>query len=462
VCYNREKKGGPNTRRTRMKKLLLFLILGLSVVPAKADYWTYIYLMYNGWMSNDMGRCAQKQAANMMLGTMLLPTETQILSTEGDKLAVNQKTLDNMAEVFDNVGVKATSDALGQTSVELEASIEFGDVTDKTLENALKQAEELGIDPTQLQAMGAGVKATAKAQAFDTTLREYEKLGGTPMTLNERSALNAKIQNLTNEQMNEKVLMKMAQEFAEASRAQQKLEAEQIGRQVVNGHAMNDININKGNEDYSAFAPPRRVEVSPDLYKYEALGGIRRLGSVLGANPVTGQPEVQQLPTTPADEFQGLNSSALPPGNGDIGNTAYSMIGTSTAGIKGTEGGNMGCAAATSMMFKQATGQDILPGRDIVLGTGDLYHGLSNDSRFVRVPFSQAGAGDIVVTARNGGVAGHTGIVGNNGQIISNSSSGFNGSAKGTIQNNYTVDKWQTKVMPRNPNQTGVFRYVGG
>jgi len=262
--------------------------------------------------------------------------------------------------------------------------------------------------------------------------------------------------------MSEAILLKVAGEFAEASKNQQKLEAEELGRRVVQAGTLIGEDINEENDDYSSFAPAKDADVSPDLYKYEALGGIKRLGGVIGTNPETGQTEVQQLPTTPADEFQKLNSSAHPPGNGDIGNTAYSMIGTSTAGIKGTDGGNMGCAAATSMMFKQATGQNILPGQDIVLGTGDLYHGLSGDSRFVRVPFSQAAAGDIVVTARNGGVAGHTGIVGNNGQIISNSSGGFNGSAKGTIQNNYTVDKWQTKVMPRNPSQTGVFRYVGG
>lgn len=336
------------------------------------------------------------------------------------------------------------------------------DVTDKTLENALKQAKALGLDPTQLQTMGAAAKATARAQAFDATLREYEQMGGRPMSLNERATLNAKIQSLADEQLNQQILLKVATEFAEASKNEQKLEAEQIGRRVVQGAALNDISINPQGDDYSSFAPAKKLEVSPGLYDYQALGGIRRLGGVVGTNPATGLPEVQQLPTTPADEFQKLNSSALPPGNGDIGNTAYSMIGTSTAGIKGTDGGNLGCAAATSMMFKQATGQNILPGQDVVLGTGALYSGLSKDSRFVQVPFSQATAGDIVVTARNGRVAGHTGIVGNNREIISNSSSGFNGSARGTIQNNYTIDRWQSSVTPRNPSQTGVFRYVGG
>jgi cell wall-associated NlpC family hydrolase len=71
-----------------------------------------------------------------------------------------------------------------------------------------------------------------------------------------------------------------------------------------------------------------------------------------------------------------------------------------------------------------------------------------------------AKAGDIVVTAK-GSEYGHTGIVVENNEIISNSSHGFCGSACGTIQKNYTIDKWQRSVTPRNPSRTKAFRYIG-
>ena len=170
--------------------------------------------------------------------------------------------------------------------------------------------------------------------------------------------------------------------------------------------------------------------------------------------------------TGPGSSYEyppGVDPSSLPPGNGDLNNSAMNMIGVSTAGIPGTEGGNLGCAAAVCMMFQNATGQQLVPGQNLVLGTGTLWGSMNNDSRFVRVSFADARPGDIVVTARNGntGQAGHTGIVTNNGRIISNSSSGFQGSAPGTIQNNYSIGDWSS-VTARNPGQTGVFRYVGG
>jgi len=152
----------------------------------------------------------------------------------------------------------------------------------------------------------------------------------------------------------------------------------------------------------------------------------------------------------------------IPPGNGKISQSAENMTGVSTAGIPGTDGGNLGCAAAVSMMFQNATGQQLVSGKDYVLSTKELYSSLNNDPRFVRVAWGDARPDDIVVTAQNSrtGKAGHTGIVTANNRIISNSSGGFNGSAPGTIQNNYSLDSWST-VAARNPNETGVFRYVG-
>jgi len=146
-----------------------------------------------------------------------------------------------------------------------------------------------------------------------------------------------------------------------------------------------------------------------------------------------------------------------------IANTAYNMIGTSTR-CKATNDGSLGCALGVSMIFKEATGNNILPDQPKVYGTADLYDGMSRDSRFTKVKLKDAESGDIVITPR-GTKAGHTGVVGYNNEIISNSSSGFTGTktdpkAKGTIQNNYTIDKWQKQVTPRNPSQTAAFRYT--
>lgn len=144
----------------------------------------------------------------------------------------------------------------------------------------------------------------------------------------------------------------------------------------------------------------------------------------------------------------------------DLNNSAKGSIGLSTADIPGTQGGNVGCAAGVSLMFNKATGQDIIPGRKIVLGTSELYSHMSTSKDYVSVPANQAQPGDIIVTA-SGSKPGHTGIVTDGGRIISNSSSGFKGSERGTIQNNYSLDSWNTSITPRNPRQTGIFRYVG-
>ena len=144
----------------------------------------------------------------------------------------------------------------------------------------------------------------------------------------------------------------------------------------------------------------------------------------------------------------------------DLANTALNLVGTSTSSLPGTDGGNLGCAAGVSLMFKKATGNDIIPGQTIVTGTTQLYSHMSKSSDFVQVPTNQIQPGDILVTAR-GQRAGHTGIYVGDGRIVSNSSNGFAGSERGTLQNNYSLDSWEKGVVSRNPNQSGVFRYIG-
>ena len=77
--------------------------------------------------------------------------------------------------------------------------------------------------------------------------------------------------------------------------------------------------------------------------------------------------------------------------------------------------------------------------------------------------------GDIIITERfSAKVAGHVGIVidtinvDGTYDVISNTSSGFDGSRGGTIQQNYTIKKWMQKVMPKNSTKTFCFRYLGG
>jgi hypothetical protein len=147
--------------------------------------------------------------------------------------------------------------------------------------------------------------------------------------------------------------------------------------------------------------------------------------------------------------------------------SAKANIGFSTAQIRGTEGGNLGCAAAVSVIFLRATGYQINPGRDVELGTTTLYDVLLKDTKNwkKRSDWRQAKPGDVIVTSRRP-PAGHTGIVidttNQDGSlnIISNSSIGFNGSAPGTIQQNYSIKGWE-KVALRNPSQTAAFEYIG-
>jgi hypothetical protein len=217
-----------------------------------------------------------------------------------------------------------------------------------------------------------------------------------------------------------------------------------------------------GSDPYNNNATPQFA------LKPQTTGDARNYDDAQKATPKcpedtpVGQASDNATPPTPGQTGDKQADSMTGAKQENINNSAKNMIGTSTKEIPGTQNGNMGCAAATSMMFKNATGENILPGKSMVLGTDELYSGLSKDPRFEKLDLSQARPGDIVVTARNHstGKAGHTGVVTDGGRIISNSSSGFKGSAPGTIQNNYSVDSW-SKVAARNPSQTAIFRYKG-
>lgn len=159
--------------------------------------------------------------------------------------------------------------------------------------------------------------------------------------------------------------------------------------------------------------------------------------------------------------------SAMPTPTSQVGGGAADLIASaaqmnigklSTAKTPGTQGGNVGCADAICRTFKQATGEELVPGG--TLSTREMATTLESDPRFIKVPLTEAQKGDIVLTPRKGNKAGHTGIVIDGGAIASNSSKGFAGKTPGTFVQNYTIDSWRKNVAPRNPSETAAYRYV--
>jgi len=151
---------------------------------------------------------------------------------------------------------------------------------------------------------------------------------------------------------------------------------------------------------------------------------------------------------------------------GNIVNSAYANLNVSTRKIPGTKDGNLGCAAAVSMIFYRATGYAIAGSGAITLGTSHMFSHMEKESQnsngvWEKVPNWKVDSkpGDIIITAR-ASKAGHVGVVVDGGNIISNSSGGFKGDKKGQIELNYNLNTWQS-VADRNPRQTASFRYKG-
>lgn len=165
---------------------------------------------------------------------------------------------------------------------------------------------------------------------------------------------------------------------------------------------------------------------------------------------------------------------------GDLIASAKSHIKHPTWDIPGTEGGNLGCASAVSMIFYRAFGVHMKTGQALKSdkpsdissfgskGTSELAGWFSGNSLYKQISWKDAQPGDIMNTARNFSTnkAGHIGIVidekHKNGSwyIISNSSKGFAGGGGGAIMKNYSVKAWQD-VADRNPSGTFAYRYVG-
>jgi cell wall-associated NlpC family hydrolase len=190
-----------------------------------------------------------------------------------------------------------------------------------------------------------------------------------------------------------------------------------------------------------ALVPIARVDVNQmDSY-----------GSTVGVTDKNDSAEIQQPSSGPI---------------GNIVNSAYANLNTSTRKIPGTKGGNLGCAAAVSIIFYRATGYAIAGSGAVTLGTGSLWSHMESESkksdgvwRKIANWKTESQPGDIILTAR-GGRPGHVGIVVDGGNIISNSSGGFKGDKKGQVEMNYNLNSWDS-VANRNPAQTASFRYVG-
>jgi hypothetical protein len=176
--------------------------------------------------------------------------------------------------------------------------------------------------------------------------------------------------------------------------------------------------------------------------------------------------------------FNLLNSQWI----GNLVDSAKSHVETPTFDVIGTESGNLGCAAAVSIIFYRAFGVNLKTGKPVKekpsslgdfgsLGTSQLSEWFQNKNLYRQIPWKESKPGDIINTPRNFETkkAGHIGIVIDEIDpktgtyfIISNSSGGFGNSSDplGCVKKNYTIKSWQS-VTDRNPTKTFSYRYIG-
>lgn len=288
---------------------------------AKADGWTYMYLMQNGFMQNDMARTASDLKTVMALGTVadpatLLGKNQNILATDMRQLNLNSAELATLGAIYDNLGVRQSAASKHANTALLDQAIKFGDLNDQTLQAAMSQAEKLGLDPNALQAMAQTVYSTAKLQVFDETLRAYEMMGGASLGLQERQALKAQVDTLNADQINWEIVNNMAKERLKASEAQKKQMSQTLGRQVVQAAARQGVALEGEWEEYS---PPWEYESSPGLYDYAELGGMVSLHNSSGSEheAPTGISTTGQNPTGESRPFINPNNPLTATGSLD-------------------------------------------------------------------------------------------------------------------------------------------------
>jgi len=273
-----------------MKKAYLGVFLAGTMLlgssgQVRADGWTYMYLMQNGFMQTDTARTVLDLGAQMALGTVgdpatILGKDQNILTTDMRQLNINGDELATLGAIYDNLGVRQSAASQHANTALLDQALKLGDLNDGTLKAAMEQAERLGLDPNGLQAMAQTVYSTAKLQVFDETLRTYERMGGASLGLQERQALKAQVDTLNADQISWELVNNMARERLKASEAQKKQLAQRLGRQVVQSAARQGVVLEGEWEEY---APPWEAAPSPGLYDYAELGGMVSLHSPPGS-----------------------------------------------------------------------------------------------------------------------------------------------------------------------------------
>jgi len=263
--------------------LTTVLLGGQSLGRADA---TYIYLAQQGFQTFDTALGVIGAATSMAMGTVgdpatILGKDSNILSEDMQKLNLNDQELATLASTFDNLGVRQSAEGAHANTALLDRSIKFGDLNDRVLTKALSQAEAMGLDPNALQALGQTVYGTAKIQAFDETLRAYERMGGSSLGLQERQALKAQVDTLNYEQLNWETINSLARERLKAHEAQKKQMAGDLGKRVVQSAARQGVVLQGEWEEYS---PPWDQTTSPGLYDYGELGGMASLHNPDGSH----------------------------------------------------------------------------------------------------------------------------------------------------------------------------------
>jgi hypothetical protein len=163
---------------------------------------------------------------------------------------------------------------------------------------------------------------------------------------------------------------------------------------------------------------------------------------------------------------------------------AEASINTYTREIAGTVNGTLGCGAGVSIIYLRATGhgfnfkQPPTAGKDVNLdlGTATISSALAKDTKNWRrrSDWRDAQPGDILVTVTlKQGNNGHIGWVistkindGKSYDVISNSSKGYTGkvndkSKAGSIQRNYTVNKWSEIASRNGVGPTYAYEFIG-
>lgn len=132
--------------------------------------------------------------------------------------------------------------------------------------------------------------------------------------------------------------------------------------------------------------------------------------------------------------------------------TALSFLGTDASPLDEAPD-DLGCADSVSLIIKSAFPQSIKGS----VSTAVLFNQLNNSDAFKRVKDFRAG--DIVISPTGFGKTGkvkngHTGIVGENEEIMSNSSS------TGLWTTNYTITSWVARFRTLGGYPIYVFRKV--